>query len=51
MFDIKHRNVVDIISYSICCPNGGDFIKEILRGWIFSYLKEIAKFSIPPSLF
>ena len=50
MFDIEPRNVVDIISCSICCPSGGDFIKQILRGLIFSYLKEIANFSKPPSL-
>ena len=47
MFDIEPRNVVNIISCSICCPSGGDFIKQILRGLIFSYLKEIAKFSKP----
>ena len=51
MFDIEPRNVADIISCSVCCPSGGDFIKEILRGLIFSYLKKIAKFSKPPPLF
>ena len=40
MFDIEPRNVADIISCSVCCPSGGDFIKEILRGLIFSYLKK-----------
>ena len=51
MFDIEPRNVADIISCSVCCPSGGYFIKEIVRGLIFSYLKKIAKFSKPPSLF
>ena len=51
MFDIEPRNVADIISCSVCCPNGGDFIKEILRGLIFSYLEKIAKFPKPPSFF
>ena len=51
MFDIEPRNVVDIISCSVCCPSGGDFIKEILRGFIFSCLKKVAKFSEPPPLF
>ena len=51
MFDIEPRNVDDIISGSVCCPSGGDFIKEILRGLIFSYLKKIAKFSKKPPLF
>ena len=31
MFDIEPRNAADIISCSVCCPSGGDFIKEILR--------------------
>ena len=26
MFDIESKNVVDIISCSICCPSGGSFI-------------------------
>ena len=43
MFDVEPRNVADIISCSLCCPSGGDFIKEILRELIFSYLKKIAK--------
>ena len=51
MFDIEPRNVDDIISGSVCCPSGGDFIKEIFRGLIFSYLKKIAKFSKKPPLF
>ena len=51
LFDIEPRNVANIISCSVCCPSGGDFIKEILRGLIFSYLKKIAKFSKPPPLF
>ena len=51
MFDTEPRNVADIISCSVCCPSGRDFIKEILRGLIFSYLKKIAKFSKPPQLF
>ena len=51
MFDIQPKNVVDIISCSICCLSGVDLIKEILRGLIFSYLKEIAKFSKSPPLF
>ena len=51
MFDIEPTNVADIISCSVCCPSGGDFIKEILRGLIFSYLSKIAKFSKPPPLF
>ena len=50
MFDIVPRNIVDIISCSICCPSGEDFIKQILRGLIFSDLKEVAKFSIPTPL-
>ena len=45
MFDIEPRNVADVISCSVCCPSGKDFIKEILRGLIFSYLKK------PPPLF
>ena len=51
MFHIEPRNVADIISCSVCCPVGGDFIKEILRGFIFSYLKKVTKFSKPPPLF
>ena len=51
MFDIEPRNVTDIISYSVCYPAGGDFIKEILRELILSYLKKIAKFPKPPPLF
>ena len=47
MSDIEPRNVVDIISCSICCPSGGDIIKQILMGLIFSYLKEIANISKP----
>ena len=31
MFDIEPRNAADIISCSVGCPSGGDFIKEILR--------------------
>ena len=50
MSNIELGNVVDIFSCSICVPSGGDFIKQILRGFIFSYLKEIAKFSKPPPL-
>ena len=50
MSDIEPRNVVDFISCSIRCPSGWDFIKQILTGLIFSYLKEIAKFSKPPQL-
>ena len=46
-FDIVPRNVVDVISCSTCCPSGGDFIKQILRGLTFRYFKEIAKFSKP----
>ena len=42
MFDIEPRNVAGIISCSVCCPSGEDFIKEILRRLIFSYLKKIA---------
>ena len=45
MFDIEPRNVADIVSCSVCCPSGGNFIKEILRGLIFSNLKKIEKFS------
>ena len=45
IFDIVRRNVVDITSSSIRCPSGGDFIKQIFRGLIFSYFKEITKFS------
>ena len=45
MFDMEPRNVVDIISYSICCPIGEGFIKQILRGLVFVYLKEITKLS------
>ena len=45
MFDIDPRNVADIISCSVCCPSGGNFIKEVLRELIFSYLKKLAKFS------
>ena len=51
MFDIEPRNVADIICCSVCCPSGGNFIKEILRGLIFSCLKKIAKFSEPLPLF
>ena len=51
MFEIQPKNVVDIISCSICCLSGVDLIKEILRGLVFSYLKETAKFSKTPSLF
>ena len=51
MFNIEPRNVADIISCSVYSPSGRDFIKEILRGLIFSYLKTIAKFSKPPPLF
>ena len=51
IFDIEPRNVADIISCSVCCPSGGDFIKEIRRGLSFSYLKKIGKFSKPPPLF
>ena len=40
MFDIEPRNVAVIISCSVCCPNGGDFIKEIITGLIFIYLKK-----------
>ena len=36
--EIEPRNVVDIISCSICYPGGGISIKQILRGFIFSYL-------------
>ena len=43
MFDIEPRNVADILSGSLACPSDRDFIKEILRGLIFSYLKKIAK--------
>ena len=50
MFDIESRSVVDIISCSICCPSGTDFIKQILKGLIFTYPKEIAKSSKPPPL-
>ena len=50
MFDIELRNVVDIISCSICFPSGGDFIKQTLRELIFSYFKEIAKIFKPPPL-
>ena len=50
IFDIEPRNVVDIISCCICCPSGGNFIKQIVRGLIFIYLKEIAKFSRPLTL-
>ena len=39
MFEIKPRNFFNIISCLMCCPSDGDFIKEILRGLIFSYLK------------
>ena len=45
MLESEPRNVVHIMSCSLCCPSGGDFIRQILRGLIFSYLKEIAKFS------
>ena len=48
MFDIEPRNVADIICCSVYCPSRGNFIKEILRGLIFSYLKKIAKSSKPP---
>ena len=44
MFDIKPRNVADIISCSVCCPSGGNSIKEILGGLIFSYLKKEESF-------
>ena len=50
VFDIEPGNVADIISCSVCCPSGRDFIKEILRGLICSYLKKLAKFSKPSSL-
>ena len=50
MFDIESRNVVNIVSRSICCPSGEDFIKQIFRGLIFSSFKEIAKFSKPSPL-
>ena len=36
--EIEPRTVVDIISCSICYPSGGISIKQILRGFIFSYL-------------
>ena len=36
MFDIEPRNVVDITSCSVWCPSDEDFIKEILKGLIFS---------------
>ena len=45
MLDSEPRNVADIISCSVCCPSGGNFIKEVLRELIFSYLKKLAKFS------
>ena len=32
MCEIELRNVVNFISCSMCCPSGGDFIKQILRG-------------------
>ena len=38
--DSEAKNVAEIISCPVCCPGGGDFIKEILRGLIFSYLKK-----------
>ena len=50
MFDIEPRNFADIISCSMYCPSGGVFIKQILGGLIFSYLKKIAKFSKLPTL-
>ena len=37
--DIEPRYIVNIISCSVCCPSGGDFIKEILRRLIFVILK------------
>ena len=40
MFDIEPRNTADIISCFVCCPRGGDFIKEIIMGMAFSYLKK-----------
>ena len=43
MFDIEPRNVAGIIFCSACCRSGGDFIKQILRGSIFSYLKKNSK--------
>ena len=36
MFDIEPRNVADIISCSISYLSGGDFIKQMLSGLIFS---------------
>ena len=50
-YDIEPRNVVFIISYSICCPIGEDFIKQIFRELILSCLKEIVKFSNPTRCF
>ena len=44
MFYIELRNVVDIICCSTCCPGCEDFIKQIFRGLIFNYCKEIAMF-------
>ena len=34
MFEFEPRNVANIISCFVCCPSGGDFIREILRGLI-----------------
>ena len=48
--DIEPKNVVNITSCTLCCPSGGDFIKQILRRLSSSYLKEIAKFPKPPPL-
>ena len=41
--DIEARNVVNIISCSVCCPSNWDFIKDIFRGLILSNLEKIAK--------
>ena len=48
MLEIEPRNVADILSCSVCCPSGEDFVKEILSELI---LKKVAKFSKPPPLF
>ena len=45
MFDIVPRNVANIIHCSICYVSGEDFIKKNTKGLMFSYLKEVAKFS------
>ena len=37
MCDIEPRNVADITPCTICCPSGGDFIKEILREMTFTW--------------